>query len=611
MKVVGAIVAMVVVAGIIVAIGMWRGLIPVPGVLLPLLVGGGEREHTARYYPPDTLAYFWATLTPGDGQRKELLDIWEQLDDSRAYRDLVDMAQDEFEEETDIDFETGVMSWIGPEISVGVLEVDWKREEWVAAGMVRVRDEDSAEEFFRDWLEYVESELHTEFQDETYRDFDIVVSEDGMQAYALTDDWLVFATSERGLEDILARLDGDEKDSLASTEEFIEARSQLAERRFASAYFSLVEAQDLLRDLADETFGSGGRGLVGLEAVGWIGASAGVAEGGVVMEVAAPLGIDYPLEVADLDDPSRLLSDDTLGFVAATFDPDADHWRANLRRHEIGDVLSPEEIDDLSEMIDGLTRRFGSLAAVKLDGEDGLDVLLDLGLSLAGAIAGINLEDDLLDHLGGEVVVAVGDVDFDRSPGSLHDSAVEAVVLTTYREGHKDDLADTIDNAVERFAEFADLDADTRDVGADDRAVVLDLEDLIDDDIGYRPGYVLHEGYLTIGSTERSLAGVVERQNGDGDALSADEEYQRALRLLPDERQFIAFVDLHGIIQRLDGDDLDLSRDQRRLLEESVGVLAMSSYSPHCLQSSETFECELPAGADVSRFTVVLTLFPE
>ena len=263
MKVVGAIVAMVLVAGIIVAVGMWRGLIPVPSVLLSALVGGGEPEHTARYYPPDTLAYFWATLVPGSGQFQELRDIWERLDDSRAFRDLVETAQDEFEEETGIDFETGVMPWIGPEFSVGVLDADWGNEELVVAGMVGVRDEDAADDFFRDWLEYIEREVRTEFHDETYLDFDIVVSEDGAQAYALTDDWLVFATSERGLEDVLARLEGDEEDSLASNEDFMEARSHLTERRFASAYVSLVEAQDLLEDVWDEAFGANVAGLAG------------------------------------------------------------------------------------------------------------------------------------------------------------------------------------------------------------------------------------------------------------------------------------------------------------------------------------------------------------
>ena len=83
--------------------------------------------------------------------------------------------------ETGIDFETGVMPWIGPEFSLGVLEADWSREEWVVAGMIGVRDGDTAEEFFRDWLEYMENEHYTEFHDETYEDFDIVVAEDGSQ----------------------------------------------------------------------------------------------------------------------------------------------------------------------------------------------------------------------------------------------------------------------------------------------------------------------------------------------------------------------------------------------------------------------------------------------
>ena len=611
MKVVGAIVAMVLVAGIVVAIGMWRGLIPVPSVLIPLLVGGGEREHTARYYPPDTLAYSWATLVPADGQFEELQDIWERLDDSRAFRNLVDLAEDEFEQETGIDFETGVMSWIGPEFAVGLLEADWGREEWVVVGMVGVRDEKSAEAFFRDWLDYMEGESHTEFHDETYEDFDIIVSEDGSQAYALTDGWLVFATSERGLEDVLARLAGDEENSLASHEPFMEARAQMTERRFASAYFSPSEARDLLADVVDDMLGSAELEWPESEAVDWIAASVGVVEAGVVMEVAAPVGIDYPLELADLDDPSSLLSDDTLGFVATTFDPDVDHWRANLRRYEIGDFLASEDIDSLNEVIDSFANEFGSVSAVGLDAEDGSDVLLDLGLGAVEVLTGIDLEDDLLDHLGGDVIVAVGDVDFDGLQHRVDESSVDAVVMTSYRDGHGDDLAATLDEAVNRFAAFADLDTNTRDVGADDRAVIFDLTALGDGNGDFRPGYVLHRGYLTLGSTERSLEGAVERQNGDGDTLSESEEYQRVLRVLPEKRQFMAYVDLHRIIRQLDGEDLDLTRDQYRVLEESFGALAMSSYSPHCTASSELYECESPVGADVSRYTAVFTLFPE
>lgn len=611
MRFVGAIVALLLVAVIIVSIGMWRGWIPIPGVMLPFLVGGGKPENTARYFPPDTLAYSWATLAPAGGQLKEIQDIRERLDDSRAFRNLVDLAEDEFEEETGIDFETGVMSWIGPEFAVGLLEADWKHEEWVAAGMVGVRDGGAAEEFFRDWLAYMEDEQHTEFHDETYEGFDIVVSDDGQQAYALTDDWLVFATDERGLEDILARLTGDAKDSLASNEHFMEARSQLSDRRFASAYFSLEEARDLLADIVAEALGPGVSGWPESNAVEWIAASAGVVEAGVTLDLAVPAGIDHPLELAELDDPSRLLSDNTLGFLAMTFDPDVDDWRDAMRGYEIGEFLSPDEIDELSETVGALADRGRSLGEVRLDEDDGLDMLLDLGLIAFAAITGIELEDGLLDHLSGELIVAIEEVNFNAPTRILDESAIDAVVMVSYRDGRKDDLARTIHDAVDRFARLVGLDTDTKDVGADDRAVVFDLGALTGDGNGYRPGYVLHQGYWTIGSSDRSLEGVVGRQNGNPDALSENDEYRRALGLLPEKRQFLGYVDLRRIVREAGPEDLGLSRDLHRVLEDSIGVIAMSSYSPHCAESSGSYECEIPAGADVSRYTVALTLFPD
>ena len=607
-KLIGAICAMLVVAVLIVAVGMWRGLIPVPGVLLVLLVRGGEPEHTARYYPPDTLAYSWATLVPSGGQLEELQDIWGQLDDSRAFRDVVDSAQDEFEEETGIDFEAGVVPWIGPEFSLGLLGVYREREEWVVAAMVGVRDRDAAEHFLSDWLEYIEDESHTEFRGDTYRGFDIVVSDDGHQAYALTDDWLVFATDERALEDILVRVGGDEDTSLASEDSFREARSQMLDRRLASVYVSSREAEDLL----DEWFGGGSTVVVGEDYLpDWVVASAGLVESGIVMEVTAPFGIEHPLEVADLADPSGLLPSDTLGFVAMTFDPEIDHWRSVMEVYEIGDVLAPDEIDGFSEAIEEFTDDVGSLNLARLDADDGLDAVLDLGLDAVALLTGIDLEDDLFDHLAGEMIVAVGDIDFAAIGRSPARNAVDAVVMLSYLEGSRDDLEGTMDDVADLLVAPTGLDTDTQDVGADDRAVVLDLGSLTGERIGYRPGYVLHDGYLTLGSTDGVLEGVVERQNGDANALSANEEYLGAIRSLPEKRQFLGYVDMHRIIRQLEARDLGLSRDQHRILEESIGVIAMSSYIPHCVDYSEGYECELPAGAGVGHHTVVLTLFPK
>ena len=610
-KIIGVIVAMSVVAVVIVAIGMWRGLIPVPGVLLSVLVRGGDPEYTARYYPADTMVYSWATLVPGEGQFDDLQKVWERFNKSRAFRDLVEMAQDDFEEETGIDFEQGVMPWIGPELSVGLLDADWEYEEWVLAGMVGVRDKKAAEGFLDDWLDYMEDEWHTEFGADTYRGFDILVSVDGAQAYALTDDWLVFATDERALEDILARVAGEEDDSLGSGDLFQEARSYLADRRFASVYLSVGEAEDLLEDLSDEMFGSEGVVWAKGDDVEWIAASMGLVESSIVMEVAAPVGIDDPLEIADLGDPSGFLPNDTLGFVAITFDPNVDRWRRALRQYELGDVFAPEDIDGLNEAIGVLADETRSLRVDGLDADDDLDVVLDLGLDAIGELTGIDLEDDLFDHLGGELIVAVGDVDvaeLSQNPGG---NAVDGVVMVSYLDGRKEDLGDTIDSAVGRMAAYAGVETNRLNVGADDRAVVLELDSVDDELMGYQPGYVLHDGYLTLGSTDDALEGVVGLQNGGGRTLSADEEYMRAVGWLPEKKQSLGYLDLHRIIRQVDGEDVGLSRDEYRVLEESIGAVAMSSYSPHCTDVSAAFECELPVGADVWRYTAVLTLFPE
>ena len=77
----GAMVAILMVSVAVVAVGMWQGFIPVLGRLLSLLAGAKEPEHSARYYPPDTLAYAWATLLPSGGQSDDMRDVWQRFND--------------------------------------------------------------------------------------------------------------------------------------------------------------------------------------------------------------------------------------------------------------------------------------------------------------------------------------------------------------------------------------------------------------------------------------------------------------------------------------------------------------------------------------------------
>ncbi len=323
-KLVAAIVAVVAVAVIAAGLAMYLRLVPIPDPILALLAGTKPPEYSAKYYPPNTLAYAWLTLVPEQGQFGEFQNIRERLDEFLAFRDLVDLAEEEFEADTGIDLESQVMPWVGPEISIGLLDFRGDFDEPVIAAMIGVRDRSVAEEFLADWLEYLENREGANFDYGAHQGFDVAVDENRHQAYALTDRWLVFATGESALEVMLERIAGDLDNSLAENERFIAARGALPERRFASVYVDARQTLDLWEDWLDDTLGLGGPTISELRAPDWIIGSAGLVELGIVTEFAVPTGVDYPLQFAALTDPAHFLPDDTMGFMARTFDPDVD-----------------------------------------------------------------------------------------------------------------------------------------------------------------------------------------------------------------------------------------------------------------------------------------------
>ena len=69
----------------------------------------------------------------------------------------------EFQTETGIDFDEEVLSWVGPEVSGGVIDFDFDSERITAAVTVGVRDEDAAEVFLDKWLDYMRDESGANF----------------------------------------------------------------------------------------------------------------------------------------------------------------------------------------------------------------------------------------------------------------------------------------------------------------------------------------------------------------------------------------------------------------------------------------------------------------
>lgn len=599
LKILGAIVAVVIVAAIAVGLAMYFRLIPIPGAILALLVDAKEPEYSARYYPPDTLAYGWITLVPSEGQVGNMEDIWGRFNEYPGFRDLVDEMKLEFLTETGIDFDQDVIPWAGPEISAGLIDFDLDEDKPTAAIIVQVRDEDAARTFLEKWRGYMEDETGAQFYTGSHLGNTTWVDDFEHQAYGLSGDWLVYATDESTLHSVLDRMDGDVDGSLAGETKFQAARAALPERRFHSGYVDYQQALDLLGDAAGD-FGPVVPGVIGPatfaeSAPEWIAMSGSWVERGIVVEMVSPTVTDFGFEVSELRDPALSLPGDTLGFMAASFDPNVDNWRKALSEYNLLDVLpDPYLLDEINENLVGMAP--GGTAPLAEDAT--LADALDLGFGLAKQFTGIDLEKDFFGHLAGEVILAVSEFDFEAVSDDPVANAVDATLMLSYQSDAREPLADTMDDVADLLANFAGLIPQTTDVGAETDASVFDvslLGAMMGGEIGYRPGYVLHKEFLTIGSTEDALSTIVSIQSGNGANLASNAEYQRAAGHLMNGRQFLGYINVNSIVNQLESDDLDIEAERLRVIQEGLGVVAFGS----------------ALGTDYSRTVTVLTLLPE
>lgn len=574
------IVALVVVIGVTVGAAIYFGL-AVPSTTEP--------EASAEYYPPNVLAYSWMTLNPGNGQRNHMLDMFRRLNEMDEFDDAVDDAMDDFESETGINFEDDVATWLGFDMSAALIDVDLDDETVEFGATIAVRDGPAADDFLNKWLDYIEESSDVDFDRDSEGNFAIWEDESAYQTFALSDDLLVFATTRNTLDDMLERVAGDSDGALAANENFQQARAALPDRRFASMYLDVEEVTDVVMDsLGDFTGFSVTDPLevcpeLSTETPKWIAGSAGWADRGVVFDIVSPsMGGVWQLDAPELVDAAKLLPDDTLGFFSMSFDPVLDHYRENLR-----DCTLSELMEGLSGGMDELGEEI--IWELGLDPDSTLADVLDTGLGMIEDQIGIDLEGDLLDHLSGQFVVSVGDFDFQAVADSPEDNPVDAVVMLSYQDDREEALRDSLDGLVDELEWSLGVNLDRVDVGADQDARVFPIEGT-----GYAPGYALHDGYLMFGTTEDAMEAVVARQQGEGDNLSSQAEYGRAIGLLPESGRARAYVSLSRIVDGIDWRESGMTSDEYELLS-ALGAVAMSAGSD--------------AGFD--RFTLALTLFPE
>ena len=548
-----------------------------------------EPENTAKFFPRSTLSYGWATFSPGIGQGRQMLDIWNRFQDIPEFEDAMDELQESFREETGLDLEDDVLPWAGPDMSFAVLDAG-EFEPASFAVVVGVKDHDAASDFMDDWLDYLEEDQYDQYEYDEIDDFEVWIEEYSLQGYALSGDWLVYATTEDALEEVLDGISGDGGRTLEEAPGFQEARAAMQGDRLISTFMDLETAADALSSIpgADQDFI---RDVVGIEGMPeWLATSARFVDRGLVVEVAVPIDSEFVGDFDDIGAPGEALPYDTLLFLAASFDPVVDNWRDYLDDYTVADLTTDSLVEDAlweidNSLDDGTERELG------LDST--LDEILDFAIDAIYVAIEIDLEEELFDYLAGRFILNVREFDFELA-GDLEEYEVDIAAMLSYRSGNEEDLTDTMDKIVDLIEDEDLAVSSAEDIGADNDAVVFGVEDIVGES-GYTPGYVLHDGYLTVGTTLSALEAIVDSQNGDEDVLADEEEYQRAIGHLPGAMHSLFFLDLSRLFAQLDPDDLDVDEEYYPIFEEGFGAIVAGSG---------------PEG-DVTRVTVALTLFPE
>ncbi len=576
-------------AGWVVIIGLSVGVAAlvsdVPLGQLAALFRAARPDHSAQYYPQDTAVYVSMDLKPTSRNARNLQVIWDRFNESELFIDFIDGLESDLFESTSIDFREDVSPWIGFQYSMGLY---WNEDSEAPTGVstVGVRDKDAAADFLARWITILRQEHDIDLAAGSFNGFDTWMEGDGEFGLALTDDRIILATAKDALHGMLARIAGDDEPSLANSDSFVDARDAMPGGRFASIYVNvdtLVEFWPLLSNTSN---------LFGANAIDapasvptWVAASATWVDRGIVLEWLSPILPELGFEAPDLEDPASELPRDTLGFMAATFDPDVDNWRSVLNEYTLAEILEGSDLeqsfDDMMDLLPGLGLDSGESLTV----DSPLADFLDVGLSLAEGILGVDLEEDIFDHLTGTVILGVQESVLASFMEGVDANPIGGFGMLSVSESGADEIGQTIETLVS----LVGVNPELVDVGSEGEARIYEIPGS-----QYDPGYVVHDGYLTMGSTSEVIESIVGAQNGEGPTLDSEPEYRRAVQHLPESRQILFYLDLNNILEQISAES-ETGNLLYLFLADTFGAVALTSGSDE----------------NYTRIASVVTLFPE
>lgn len=551
--------AVALVAAVIASVWVWRVL----STDRPGSMAGAEAS--ASYYPEDTVAYAWLSLAPGESPSAStpfLLDVFgglEGVGGSAGEGDgiLADALPT---------FLGELGTWIGTEVSAALVELE--NGEISFAATVGVNDRDAAAEFLQSWLQHQEESTSTSFERRSVKDGVLWVGHGNgwmqEQAYAQAGNLLLFGTDGELLEDVLERIDGDHPETLASAGRFQEARAAARDGRLAAVYVDLEWLAGRMGD-PDRSFCSG----VPFDMPEWLMVSADWSGDGLVVDLATPDVTSWWTDTST-DVTDAIVPADALGFVSIGFDPDMDRWREILSGCEIaglipgGYLFDQPSGEDMGALEEGAT----------------LAEALDLILGFVDLGTGLDLEADLFDHLGGQLVIAAHGPD---PEGSF----VGGVAALSYRPLSRSALAGTMDGIAGGISSLTGSSMRPLDVGGGEPEHVME-------DGKLSLGYVLHGGFLTLGTGAEALETTVAVQQGTRDRLSDTDRYRRTVEQISYDPLLLAYVDLASVIDRMGSSGMGSDNELLATLSRWLGPMALG----------------VGTDGDYSRATLVISLLP-
>ncbi len=177
------------------------------------------------------------------------------------------------------------------------------------------------------------------------------------------------------------------------------------------------------------------------------------------------------------------------------------------------------------------------------------------------AEVGIDVDEDVLDTLSGELAVALlpSDFDFSSEDGVL-DSPVHALLLAGLEDPETlEDTLDTLLSSVEQ-----DYDYSREDIGEFEAVTVS--PDQVDESLGeYSPSFVVMDDWAALGSTLESLEELHDALTGASDSLDDNAEFRRVMDAAPAPVHYFMYLNVFALVEAidgaLDGDDRDTFRN--------------------------------------------------